>query len=118
MNGGRRSEEEVERGKKKKLGGRNLQQRFYKNNYFWPQFCDVVGSSANFFIRIFFFLANVFWTKGICNTISFSQNIFHKMEKKNSPPRKKRKKKKPSEKGRGLERKKFIFSLGYSFSMI
>jgi hypothetical protein len=37
------------REKEEKLGGRNLQ-RFYKKNKIWPQFCEVVGSCANFFI--------------------------------------------------------------------
>jgi hypothetical protein len=79
---------------KKKLRGRNLQP-FYQKHIFWPQFCDVVGSYANFFNLIFLFL-----TMGICNTIILFSKYFSQNGKISPPRKKKKKKKKPSEKGK------------------
>jgi hypothetical protein len=70
-----------------------------------------------FLISFFIFFGEFFFsTKGICNTISFSQNIFSQNGKKNSPPKKKKKKEKTfPERKRGRKEKKSYFHLGHSF---
>jgi hypothetical protein len=94
--------------KKKKSWEEGILQRFYKKKYFWPQFCDVVGSCANFFNLIFHFFWRIFFfDKGnLQYNILFSKYIFTKWKKKILHQKRKRKKKKPSEKGSGVERKK------------